>query len=59
VKMVQWHPTMDILFSCSYDNTIKVLLAVKSVVFANLLPEVVKNEIFPLASLPLVILDMF
>lgn len=25
VKMVQWHPTMDVLFSCSYDNTIKVL----------------------------------
>ena len=25
VKMVQWHPTMDILFSCSYDNTVKVL----------------------------------
>ncbi|KAH0890224.1 hypothetical protein HID58_052653 [Brassica napus] len=24
VKMVQWHPTMDVLFSCSYDNTIKV-----------------------------------
>ncbi|KAI9085604.1 hypothetical protein K1719_032447 [Acacia pycnantha] len=24
VKMVQWHPTMDILFSCSYDNSIKV-----------------------------------
>ena len=25
VKMVQWHPTMDVLFSCSYDNTIKVM----------------------------------
>lgn len=24
VKMVQWHPTMNVLFSCSYDNTIKV-----------------------------------
>jgi len=24
VKMVLWHPTMDVLFSCSYDNTIKV-----------------------------------
>ncbi|KAK8632485.1 hypothetical protein V6N13_072876 [Hibiscus sabdariffa] len=24
VKMVRWHPTMDVLFSCSYDNTIKV-----------------------------------
>ncbi|KAI3765790.1 hypothetical protein L2E82_15834 [Cichorium intybus] len=24
VKMVQWHPTIDVLFSCSYDNTIKV-----------------------------------
>ncbi|KAK5804081.1 hypothetical protein PVK06_031730 [Gossypium arboreum] len=22
--MVRWHPTMDILFSCSYDNTAKV-----------------------------------
>ncbi|XP_031132060.1 protein CIA1-like isoform X4 [Ipomoea triloba] len=22
--MVQWHPSVDILFSCSYDNTIKV-----------------------------------
>ncbi|KAI3693181.1 hypothetical protein L6452_33012 [Arctium lappa] len=22
--MVQWHPTVDVLFSCSYDNTIKV-----------------------------------
>uniref|UniRef100_A0A7N1A4J6 Cytosolic iron-sulfur protein assembly protein CIAO1 homolog n=1 Tax=Kalanchoe fedtschenkoi TaxID=63787 RepID=A0A7N1A4J6_KALFE len=22
--MVKWHPSMDILFSCSYDNTIKV-----------------------------------
>ncbi|KAL1222332.1 Protein CIA1 [Cardamine amara subsp. amara] len=27
VKMVQWHPTMDVLFSCSYDNTIKVWLS--------------------------------
>lgn len=25
VKMVKWHPTMDVLFSCSYDNTVKVL----------------------------------
>ncbi|PIA28723.1 hypothetical protein AQUCO_06700028v1 [Aquilegia coerulea] len=24
VKMVRWHPFMDVLFSCSYDNTIKV-----------------------------------
>ena len=24
IKMVQWHPSMDVLFSCSYDNTIKV-----------------------------------
>ena len=24
VKMVQWHPTMDVLFSCSYDNSVKV-----------------------------------
>ncbi|KAJ7008402.1 protein CIA1-like isoform X2 [Populus alba x Populus x berolinensis] len=24
VKMVKWHPTMDVLFSCSYDNTVKV-----------------------------------
>jgi len=21
--MVKWHPTQDVLFSCSYDNTIK------------------------------------
>lgn len=24
VKMVQWHPSADVLFSCSYDNTVKV-----------------------------------
>lgn len=24
VKMVQWHPSTDVLFSCSYDNSIKV-----------------------------------
>ncbi|KAA8518580.1 hypothetical protein F0562_016054 [Nyssa sinensis] len=24
VKMVQWHPLMHVLFSCSYDNTVKV-----------------------------------
>lgn len=24
VNMVQWHPLEDLLFSCSYDNTIKV-----------------------------------
>ena len=24
VKMVLWHPTLDVLFSCSYDNTVKV-----------------------------------
>ena len=24
VKMVQWHPTMNVLFSCSFDNTIKL-----------------------------------
>jgi hypothetical protein len=24
--MVQWHPTMDVLFSCSYDNTVKVIM---------------------------------
>lgn len=26
VKMVKWHPTEDILFSCCYDNSVKVLL---------------------------------
>jgi WD40 repeat protein len=25
VKMVQWHPILDILVSVSYDNTIKVI----------------------------------
>lgn len=25
VKMVKWHPTEDILFSCSYDNSVKVM----------------------------------
>lgn len=29
VKMVKWHPNMDVLFSCSYDNTIKVLCRLK------------------------------
>jgi WD40 repeat protein len=29
VKMVKWHPTMDVLFSCSYDNTVKVLFVGK------------------------------
>lgn len=29
VKMIQWHPSVDVLFSCSYDNSIKVLLRVK------------------------------
>lgn len=24
VKMVKWHPTQDVLFSCSYDNTVKI-----------------------------------
>jgi WD40 repeat protein len=25
VKMVQWHPILDVLVSVSYDNTIKVI----------------------------------
>jgi WD40 repeat protein len=25
VKMVQWHPILDILVSVSYDNTIRVI----------------------------------
>lgn len=33
VKMVQWHPTIELLFSCSYDNTVKVKLAWNQVVF--------------------------
>jgi len=24
VKMVRWHPSQDVLFSCSYDDTVKV-----------------------------------
>ena len=23
-KIIQWHPTIDVLFSCSYDKAIKV-----------------------------------
>lgn len=29
VKMVKWHPLEDILFSCSYDNNVKVMQILK------------------------------
>ena len=35
VKMVQWHPTMDVLFSCSYDNTIKVVMSILLIWFSD------------------------
>lgn len=30
VKMIQWHPLKDILFSCGFDNTIKVCICSKN-----------------------------